>query len=53
MNVDVLNTWDDLNIAIQRLLTSQPSEMSEAAENLDVRRRAFDQAIRKDALADI
>lgn len=53
MNEEILHAWDDLNIAIQRLLTSQPSEMSEAAENLDVRRRLFDQAIRKDALADI
>lgn len=53
MNVEVLNAWYDLNVAIQRVLTSQPSEMSSASENLDAHRRAFDQVLRKDALADI
>jgi len=31
----VLTTWDDLHAAIQRILTAQPYQMTEAAERLD------------------
>lgn len=37
----VLDAWDNLHNAIQRITVAQPSQMTEAANRLDLERQAF------------
>lgn len=47
MNEEIFHTWDELNMSIQRMLVSQPYQMSEAAERVTENRQKFDKLIRR------
>lgn len=46
MNDEMFNAWDELNMSIQRMLVSQPYQLSEAAERVAENRLKFDRLIR-------
>ncbi len=42
---DVLNEWDALRIAIGRVSTATPRQMTEAVEKMDAQTKAFERAL--------
>lgn len=46
MTDEMFNAWDELNMSIQRMLVSQPYQLSEAAERVAENRLKFDRLIR-------
>lgn len=46
----VLDAWDALSHAIDRVLTSHPANMTQAAEGLEIAQRRFDGQLRRAAL---
>lgn len=47
MTDEILQAWDELNQAIQKMLVSQPTQLSAAAEELAATRQNFDALVRK------
>jgi hypothetical protein len=50
MSEELFQAWDELNMSIQRMLVSQPYQMSEAAERVTENRQKFDKLIRREAI---
>lgn len=51
MTDEMFNLWDELNMAIQNVLVSQPEQLSEAAVRLAEVRIKFDKMVRRSAIA--
>ena len=47
MTEEIYQAWDELNMSIQRMLVSQPYQMSEAAERVTENRLKFDRLLRR------
>lgn len=43
---ELIDTWDRLELSIQRVIVSQPSSMTKNAERMDNDRRLFGTALR-------